>query len=130
MRKSYRVKSEKEFGRVFHEGQNKANRQFVIYALKKEQPHFRVGISVGKRIGNAVTRNYVKRRIRQAIFELKPYLDPACDFIVIARKPVATMSQAAVKASLIHVLNLAQLLIESPATISQSDSRSEHREQQ
>ncbi|MDO4670159.1 MAG: ribonuclease P protein component [Aerococcus sp.] len=128
MRKSYRVKSEKAFGRVFNEGENKANRQFVIYTLKKDQPHFRVGISVGKRIGNAVTRNRVKRLIRQAVFELKPYLKPEMDFIVIARKPAAMMSQLEVKKSLIHVLNLAHVLTETPSAIIKSDSRSEHRE--
>ncbi|MDO4680988.1 MAG: ribonuclease P protein component [Aerococcus sp.] len=128
MRKSYRVKSEKAFGRVFNEGKSKANRQFVVYALGKEQPHFRVGISVGKRIGNAVTRNQVKRRIRQAIFELKPEIRPNLDFIVIARKPTATMDQASVKHSLIHVLTKAHVLTENPPTPIKSDSRSEHRE--
>ena len=50
MRKSFRVKKEKEFQKVFHNGVSKANRQFVIYVLdKKGQPHFRVGLSVGKK---------------------------------------------------------------------------------
>ncbi len=109
MRKSYRVKSEKDFGNVFHSGQSTANRQFVVYKLKKEQAHFRVGISVGKKIGNAVTRNAVKRKIRQSITDLKPAIDPTYDFIVIARKPAAEMTTAEVKKSLIHVLSLAKI---------------------
>lgn len=114
MRKSFRVKKEKEFQKVFHNGVSKANRQFIVYVLdKQEQPHFRVGLSVGKKIGNAVMRNAVKRKIRQAITELKSELKPDIDFIIIARKPAAEMSTEEVKKSLIHVLKLSKLLIKT-----------------
>lgn len=49
MRKSYRIKKEAEFQDVFDHGQSVANRNFVIYHLQRDQPHFRVGISVGKK---------------------------------------------------------------------------------
>lgn len=112
MRKSYRVKKEAEFQRVFTQGKSCANRQFVVYMIEKpEQVHFRVGISVGKKIGNAVARNWVKRRIRQSLTELKPQLKQDCDFIVIARPGVAWMEMAEVKDHLIHVLRLANVLV-------------------
>ena len=111
MRKSFRVKKEKEFQRVFHHGAFKANRQFVVYVLPKEdQQHFRVGLSVGKKIGNAVTRNAIKRKIRQSLLELKPMIKADIDFIVIARPPTAEMSTEEVKKSLIHVLKLAHVM--------------------
>lgn len=111
MRKSYRVKKEAEFQTVFVNGKSCANRQFVIYMLEKPgQVHFRVGISVGKKIGNAVARNWVKRRIRQTLTDLKPQLKQDCDFLVIARPTVAWMSTAEVKKHLSHVLRLAKVL--------------------
>ena len=113
MRKSYRVKKEAEFQRVFTQGKSCANRQFVVYMIEKpEQVHFRVGISVGKKIGNAVARNWVKRRIRQSLTELNPQLKQDCDFIVIARPGVAWMEMAEVKDHLIHVLRLANVLVD------------------
>lgn len=113
MRKSYRVKKEAEFQWVFTQGKSCANRQFVVYMIEKpEQVHFRVGISVGKKIGNAVARNWVKRRIRQSLTELKPQLKQDCDFIVIARPGVAWMEMAEVKDHLIHVLRLANVLVD------------------
>lgn len=127
MRKSYRVKSEKDFDRVFHHGKNSSNHQFVVYTLEKEQPHFRVGISVGKRIGNAVCRNQVKRRIRQALSELKPSIKSNVDFIIIARRPVAQMDQVQVKSSLVHVLKRAGLL-KSLAISDVAPGREEHLE--
>lgn len=111
MRKSYRVKKESEFQEVFTKGQSCANRQFVVYRLDKpNQPHFRVGLSVGKKIGNSVARNWVKRRIRQSLTELKPQLKQDCDFLVIARPSVAWMEKAEVKDHLMHVLKLAGVL--------------------
>ena len=111
MRKSYRVKKESEFQKVFETHNSVSNRQFVVYSLDKpHQLHFRVGISVGKKIGNAVHRNWVKRRIRQSLLELKPYLRQDVDFIVIARPAADQMSMSDVKASLIHVLKLAKLI--------------------
>ena len=72
MKKSYRVKKDREFQQVFHKGKSTANRQFVIYKLNKEaQAHFRVGISVSKKLGNAVTRNRLKRRIRHILMEMQ-----------------------------------------------------------
>ena len=66
MRKSYRVKTENDFQRVFKSGNSVANRAFVIYKIEKpENAHFRVGISVGKKVGHtAVVRNRLKRYIQ------------------------------------------------------------------
>ncbi|ALJ31215.1 Ribonuclease P protein component [Apilactobacillus kunkeei] len=111
MRKSYRVKKEAEFQNVFEKHNSVANRTFVIYQMEKpDQPHFRVGISVGKKIGNAVHRNWVKRRVRQSLTELKPYLRQDVDFLVIARPRADQLSMEEVKKNMVHVLKLANLL--------------------
>lgn len=112
MKKAYRVKSEKDFQRVFHQGKSTANRQFVVYVLPKpDQGHFRIGISVGKKLGNAVLRNRVKRKIRQAIFELDQaqVIKHEIDFVVIARAPSTEMTVEECKRSLSHVFKLAKI---------------------
>ena len=114
MRKAYRVKSEKDFQKVFQKGESKANRQFVVYKLpKKGQNHFRVGISVGTKLGNAVVRNKIKRKIRHALMDLdkEKAFDHALDFIVIARQPVLKMDYWQIKKSLLHVLSLSEIII-------------------
>jgi ribonuclease P protein component len=112
MKKSYRVKSERDFQKVFLSGNSHANRNFVVYSIeKREQKHFRVGISVGKKIGNAVMRNAVKRKIRQAILELKPSIKSDIDFILIARPNAKNLSMEEIKQNISHVLKLAQLVI-------------------
>ena len=112
MRKSYRVKKEKEFQLVFETGRSVSNRSFVIYRLDKPgQAHFRVGISVGKKIGHtAVSRNRMKRYIRQSLHELDGELKQDVDFLVIARKNAKNLTMAETKSNLIHVLKLSELL--------------------
>nr|WP_295972440.1 ribonuclease P protein component [uncultured Bacillus sp.] len=111
MRKEYRVKKNQDFQEIFKKGTSAANRQFVVYTLKKpEQHHFRIGLSVSKKIGNAVTRNQIKRYIRQAFLELEEQLHNDADYVIIARKPAAEMDFLEVKKSLIHVLKLAKAL--------------------
>lgn len=111
MRKSYRVKKEKEFQKVFSKRQSCANRKFVVYVLEKpEQQHFRVGISVGKKIGNAVVRNAVKRKIRASVYQIRTAICPTCDFIIIARPGVEKLTSNEIQTNLEHVLKLATIL--------------------
>jgi ribonuclease P protein component len=111
MKKEYRVKKEKEFQDVFKKGKSTANRQFVIYVLHKEkQDHFRIGLSVSKKIGNAVVRNRIKRLVRQFFLEHKNGVAHDKDYVIIARKPVADMDFKQVTSSLEHVLKRANVL--------------------
>lgn len=111
MKKRQRVKKNEDFQRVFKNGKSFANRQFVVYFLmKEEQAEFRIGLSVSKKLGNAVTRNQIKRYIRQSIHELKDELKPNIDYVIIARQPAATMDFHDVKQSLQHVLRIAKVL--------------------
>lgn len=110
MKKAYRVKKERDFQRVFEQGSSCANRRFVVYKLPKEQDHFRVGISVGKKVGNAVMRNSVKRKIRASLYTLKDQIDPNLDFIIIARPTVSELDSEKLLQNLKHVLKLAKII--------------------
>lgn len=104
MKKAYRVKKDKEFQQVFHQGKSTANRQLVLYVYPRpEQVHFRVGFSVGKKLGNAVKRNQIKRYLRQAVHELTPAIKTEIDFLLIARKDIVDKDYHQIKKSLIHV---------------------------
>lgn len=111
MRKEQRVKKNNEFQEVFKKGTSIANRQFVVYKLKKEDQHlFRIGLSVSKKIGNAVVRNQIKRYLRQVFLELKEEIENDFDYVIIARKPAADMDFHEVKKSMLHVLKKSKVL--------------------
>ena len=109
MKKSYRVKKEKDFKALFDAGHSVANRKFVVYQLENQQNHFRVGLSVSKKLGNAVTRNQIKRRIRHILQSVKGSLVEHVDFVVIARKGVETLEYAEMEKNLLHVLKLSKI---------------------
>ncbi|MFC6323709.1 ribonuclease P protein component [Companilactobacillus baiquanensis] len=112
MRKSYRIKKENEFQYVYSNGQSVANRNFVLYQIdKKDQKHFRVGLSVGKKVSHtAVGRNRVKRYVRQSLLELKPELPAELDFLIIARKPAVKLDMFETKKNIVHLLKLGKIL--------------------
>ncbi|WP_125714951.1 ribonuclease P protein component [Companilactobacillus kedongensis] len=112
MRKSYRIKKENEFQYVYSKGQSVANRNFVLYQIdKKDQKHFRVGLSVGKKVSHtAVGRNRVKRYVRQSLLELKPELPAELDFLIIARKPSVDLDMFETKKNIVHLLKLGKIL--------------------
>ena len=109
MRKSFRVKKEKDFNAIFQEGKSVANRKFVVYRLENSEQHFRVGLSVSKKLGNAVTRNQIKRRIRHVLITHKDQIIENLDFVVIARKGVEEMNYTELEKNLLHVLKLANI---------------------
>ncbi|PKR77437.1 ribonuclease P protein component [Halalkalibacillus sediminis] len=105
MKKAYRVKKNEEIQYILNHGESFANRQLVLYYLKKDgQDHFRIGLSVGKKLGNAVTRNQIKRYLREAFKHLEDKIDPSYDFVVIARKPTNEMDFHGIKKSLSHLM--------------------------
>jgi len=111
MKKAFRVKDNKEFQAIFKKGKSFANRQLVLYYRRKSgQAHFRVGLSVGKKIGNAVVRNRIKRYLRQSFHELEQDIRSEYDIIIIARQPTNNMDFKEVKSSLIHLLSREGLL--------------------
>lgn len=111
MKKTYRIKKNAEFQEIFKKGKSVANRQFVVYSFKRiDQENFKFGLSVSKKVGNSVIRNQIKRYLRQTLLELSDQIHKDVEFIIIARKPAATMNFADIKSSMIHVLRLAKIL--------------------
>mgnify|MGYP003563466566 FL=1 len=71
MRKLYIVKKQYDFDRIIKTGKMRKNKSYVIYYEKNDLPYDRFGISVGKKIGNAVNRNKHKRKLRAIIDNYK-----------------------------------------------------------
>lgn len=110
VKKQYRIKKEKDIAQMFKHGKSCANRHFIIYRLNKKQAHFRLGLSVSKKLGNAVVRNKVKRYIREVFNQLEDNILNEYDIMIIARKGVEKYDFVHFKKSLKHGLKLAKLL--------------------
>lgn len=71
---------------VFRDGVNLASRYLVIYARPNELSFNRLGLSVGKKLGNAVTRNRIKRLLREAMRKVIEGIPLNCDFVIVAKR--------------------------------------------
>jgi len=83
-----RLKTAKDFDRVFAKPMRSSDRYFTILARHNDIAGPRLGLAVSKRAAkHAVDRNRLKRLVRET-FRLQSNL-PRCDFVVMA-KPMAT----------------------------------------
>lgn len=85
MKKKYIVKEHVDFTKIINKGRYFKGNCFILYTLKNDLDHYRFGISVGKKVGNAVIRNKVKRQMRMIIDNYKKNYQNGMDYIIIIR---------------------------------------------
>ena len=59
------LKGNSRFRRLYHRGASAANRYFVMYCGRNHTPENRVGLTVSAKLGCAVVRNRVRRRLQK-----------------------------------------------------------------
>lgn len=106
MQREHRLRHRNDFRKVFRFGKSVANRQFVVYSwTRRDDGPARIGISVSRKVGNAVTRNRIRRLVKEILRQWIEQLPERSDFIIIARRPAAEMDYKQIQSSLRHVFN-------------------------
>ncbi|MBI4331382.1 MAG: ribonuclease P protein component [Chloroflexi bacterium] len=108
MGKLQRLTRNADFQQVYKKGLSYLDHLLVMRAMPNGQPVSRFGFSVGRRIGGAVSRNRVKRLLREGIRQEKT--KGGWDIVFIARTPVATAGFQQVRFSVHHLLERARIV--------------------
>ena len=110
MNRSYSLKRNKEFQRVYRRGKSQGSRAAVMIVCRARHASVRVGFSVSKKLGNAVVRNRIKRRAREAFRVYLPEVKRGYDVIVVAREGIAELPFPELKKTMRYLLKKSGLL--------------------
>ena len=82
-----RIKKSDDFLLTIKKGKTYRSDTYTIHITSNPYSYTRVGLSVSSKLGNAVTRNRIKRQIRSMCDSLINYNNQSIDIVIIVRKP-------------------------------------------
>jgi ribonuclease P protein component len=111
MKKINIVKESKDFQKIIKNNKSFRTKYFYIYKQNHEENIYRFGLSVGKKIGNAVRRNKVKRQLREILS--KNHYQKNFDCIIIVRREINDADFQKIQEDLNFALNKLSLIKEN-----------------
>jgi ribonuclease P protein component len=105
--KAARLRQRKEFLVLQREGRRQHTAHLVVLKRLSSRPISRLGITVSKRIGNAVVRNRVKRLLREVFRRHRRDLAPPVDLLIIAKPGADNLTYAQAATEFARILELA-----------------------
>ena len=97
MSRRHRLSRSRDFDAVYRKGRSVSTRFLVLYAFPREEDadgDARLGLAVSRKLGGAVERNRLKRRLRAAFDELQDRLPDDHDYVLIARPGLTETAEA------------------------------------
>jgi ribonuclease P protein component len=105
-----RLRRTADLKRVRQAGKALRHPLLVFIWLATDQPVNRFAIVASRRIGNAVTRNRVKRLIRESVRLSLPNVRSGCDCVFIAREPIIRATYREIETAVYQLLYRANLV--------------------
>ncbi len=104
------LKQNSDFRRVYTRGKSAASPRAVVYCRKNRLGRNRTGYTVSKKLGNAVTRNRVRRRLREIMRLNQNRLLQGYDLIVVARSRAVNTEYGRLETDVLHCCEQLHLL--------------------
>lgn len=105
-----RLKKNEDFRRIYRRKKSMANRLLIIYILETRNPYNRVGFTVSKKVGKSVTRNRVKRLLRESYRLNKEKILQGYDIIFVARDTASKASYKEIESAMLHLFRKMKLV--------------------
>jgi ribonuclease P protein component len=88
MERRLRLRRSQDFLRLRQQGHSSGHRMLAFNYMANGLPNNRYGFITSKRLGNAVTRNRVRRILREVVRSLHPHLNTGYDIVIVARPAI------------------------------------------
>lgn len=109
MKKRYRIKKYSEIDAIFKNKNGVGDRFFAIYQKDHDSNHFRFALTIGRKYGNAVKRNLIKRQIRMIIQEEKLKINNK-SFVIVIKPLSSTLNFQEIKTKIIKLMEKGKLM--------------------
>lgn len=104
MNRKYIIKEKELFNNIIKKGKYIKNKYFVIYIMKSEFSYPRFGFAVGKKIGNAVCRNKLKRQLRDIVRNNIDLFIKNNDYIILPKSCCNELKYDRIKEELVNLI--------------------------
>ncbi|WP_409227358.1 ribonuclease P protein component [Gudongella sp. SC589] len=106
MEKKNRLRKNMEFKKVYKARKNFWNRNLILYIRRNGTKETRIGVSITRKVGNAVVRNKLKRRIKELNSRYIENLKSGYDIVIIPKKNAVDLSFKDLESALKHIYKL------------------------
>lgn len=97
------LRKNKNFQSLYFSGKSYANKYIVIYLLPTKEKSPKVGFAAGKRLGNAVVRNRVKRLLRETYRLNQQHIRTDLQLLLVGRKSIIGKKQTVVNEAFVNL---------------------------
>ncbi len=118
------LKKDEDFKKIYRHRKTYGNRNFTLYIKPNHSDQVRIGFSISKKVGKAVTRNLIKRRLKMLYRDHCDQLKPGYDLVLVVKNNVADLSFQQLKSAFIHIMRVSKMM-DSPKKRFKSGKKSE-----
>ena len=104
MKRFEMVKSHDEFNEIINKGKKYKNKYFIVFVVKKNPLKPQFGIAVGKKVGNAVVRNKLKRQVRNIVDNNKFLFKNSYNYIIMVKKECLDIPYGLLEKNLVDLI--------------------------
>ena len=108
------LKENYEFRRMYAKGKSGVSPCLVVYCRPNHRAHNRLGITVGAKLGHAVVRNRVRRRLREIYRLNQPRMKQGYDVVLVGRVRAVSASYQELERAFLRVCEKLSLLENNP----------------
>ena len=106
-----RLKKRKEFAYIYRKGERFHTTNITLYKIASKYPNPKIGFSVNNKVGKAVVRNKVKRRLREIVKEFLPSISK-CNLIFVVKPSIIELDFEQMKSEVKQILTKGKILDE------------------
>ncbi|MBQ2323597.1 MAG: ribonuclease P protein component [Oscillospiraceae bacterium] len=114
MKRATTLKENYEFRRMYAKGKSGVSPCLVVYCRPNHRAHNRLGITVGAKLGHAVVRNRVRRRLREIYRLNQPRMKQGYDVVLVGRVRAVSASYQELERAFLRVCEKLSLLENNP----------------